>query len=59
MMLAAKEALLGWASSVGRRCSRLLLRLSRRCCSAVIVLCMLGLQGKLKVIKTRWLIRQA
>ena len=58
-MLAAKEALLGWAASAGRCCSRLLLRLSWRCCSAAIVLRMLGLHRKLKVIETRWVVRQA
>ena len=58
-MLAAEEALLGRASSIGGCCSRLLLRLSWRCCSAIIVLCMLGLRRKLKVIKTKWVVRQA
>ena len=60
-MLAAEEALLGRAGSVGGCCSRLLLRLCWRRCCAAIVLRMLGLQRKLNGIETRWVIsrRQA
>ena len=49
VMLAAKEALLGRAGSVGGCCSRLLLCLSWRCRCAAVVLRMLGLQRKLQV----------
>ena len=58
-MLAAEEALLGRASSIGGSCSCLLLCFSWRCCCAAIVLRMLGLQEKLEVIDTRWVVAQA
>lgn len=58
-MLAAEEALLGRASSIGGSCSCLLLCFSWRCCCAAFVLRMLGLQEKLEVIDTRWVVAQA